>query len=156
MNSPSDRNDELQKVLALKKHEQPPSQFFERLSGSVRERIQSPEPPSDPSLRQRLGLDFDSKPVLMCAAGVGVCGLLLLGLISSRHVEPPAFPEATRLSLVPISHPNPAAVNTAATPPVEGTAVRPSSVEPVAIGANPPVRPLVAPGKESSPQAARQ
>ena len=155
MNSPSDRYDELQKVLALKKHEQPPSQFFERLSGSVRERIQSPEPAPDPSLRQRLGLDFDSKPVLMCAAGVGVCGLLLLGLISSRHVDPPAMPDATRLSLVPISQTSPATTSTTPAPPVEGGTVTRKSVEPVAVGANPSVRPLVAPAGDSGNQATR-
>jgi ABC-type multidrug transport system ATPase subunit len=29
------------------------------------------------------------RSVLVCATGVGVCGLLLLGLISAQHVEPP-------------------------------------------------------------------
>src|SRR5439155_12949455 len=53
------------------------------------DRLHSPEPPDHPAGWQRLGLDLESKPVLVCACGVLVCVLLLIGLIASLRVEPP-------------------------------------------------------------------
>jgi len=87
--------DELQRVLALKRHEQPPRRFFKGLSEKVMDRLQNPEPPPEPTLLQRLGLDFDTKPVLLCLSGLAVCGLLAFALISSRGIKapPPTTPD---------------------------------------------------------------
>ncbi len=87
MNPIPDKQDELQKMLALKRHETPSPRFFKGFSGQVIDRLHAPEPPVDQAWWQRLGLD--SKPVLVCATGTLVCGLLLVGLIASLRVQPP-------------------------------------------------------------------
>ena len=81
--------DELQRVLALKRHEQPPQKFFKGFAEKVMDRLQNPEPPPEPTLLQRLGLDWDTKPVVICLAGLAVCGLLAYCLVKSRGIEPP-------------------------------------------------------------------
>jgi len=81
--------DELQRMLALKRHEQPPRNFFPGFSQKVMDRLQNPEPPPEPTLLQRLGLDFDTKPVLICLSGLAVCGSLAFALISARSVKAP-------------------------------------------------------------------
>ena len=90
---------ELQRILALKRQEKPPQRFLENLSSTVMDRIQHPEPPPPPTFWERLGLDFDSKPVLVCVSGVAVCALLAYALISSRNVKAPPPAPATDPSL---------------------------------------------------------
>lgn len=87
MNPESDKQDELQKMLALKRHEAPSPRFFKGFSTEVIGRLHSPEPPVDQTWWQRLGLD--TRPVQVSILGVVVCGLLLAGLIASLRVEPP-------------------------------------------------------------------
>jgi hypothetical protein len=87
MSTEHDKQDELQKMLALKRHETPSPRFFKGFSHEVIDRLHAPEPPVDQPWWQRLGLD--SKPVLVCASGIGVCGLLVVGLVASLRVEPP-------------------------------------------------------------------
>lgn len=87
MNPENGNEEDLQKMLALKRHEQPPPRFFEGMSDKIIDRLHEPEPVVPPSFRQRLGLDFDSRPVWVCLCGVAVCALLVYGLISARHVE---------------------------------------------------------------------
>lgn len=146
---------ELQKMLALKRHEQPPTQFFRSLSGSVIERLQTDEPPHEQTWRQRVGLDFDAKPVLVCATGVGVCGLLLLGLISSQHIEPPAqeAPQAgpARPSFVPLPAPTPAPASPAHIVPSEKTLTRNAADDPVIVRESSPLRSLPPPGGNVQP-----
>ena len=89
MNNEHDKQDELQRVLALKRHERPPPRFFKGFSDKVIDRLHSPEPPADQTWWQRLGLDIDSKPLLVCASGIVVCGLLGVGLLASLRVERP-------------------------------------------------------------------
>lgn len=84
-----DRMDELQRMLALKRHETPPPRFFKGFSHQVINRLDAPEQPGPQTWWQRLGLEVDSKPVLVCVCGVVVCGLLLLGLIGSLRIIPP-------------------------------------------------------------------
>ncbi|MEY2407829.1 MAG: hypothetical protein QOF48_499 [Verrucomicrobiota bacterium] len=81
--------EELQRMLALKRHEQPPKRFFKGLSTAVIDRLQHPEPLPPPTFWQRLGLDFDRKPVIVCILGVTVCGLLAYALVLSRNVKGP-------------------------------------------------------------------
>jgi len=87
MNPDPEKQDELQRVLALKRHETPSPRFFKGFSGQVIDRLHAPEPPVDQAWWQRLGLD--SKPVLVSITGVVVCGLLVVGLVASMRVEPP-------------------------------------------------------------------
>lgn len=73
--------DQLRKLLALKRYEQPPPGYFQSFSSKVLARIEAAEAAGSFSWWGRLGLDF--KPALMCALGVVVCALLSLGVITS-------------------------------------------------------------------------
>lgn len=81
--------DEVQKALALKRHEQPPAPFFNRFSDEVLDRLHAPQPPEPLNWCQRLGLGEDPKPVLLCLLGLAVCGALVIGLITALNVEKP-------------------------------------------------------------------
>jgi len=111
MSTEQDKQDELQKILALKRHETPSPRFFKGFSGKVIDRLHVPETPEDQAWWQRLGLD--SKPVLVCASGIAVCALLVVGLVASLRVEPPKpAPRAPddRTHLVVVPSPNASAV----------------------------------------------
>ena len=82
-------DDEVQRMLALKRHEQPPPTFFHGFSEKVIAGIHSAGPAPKLTLRQRLSVEFYGVPIYICAAGVMVCGLLVAGLIGSVRVEPP-------------------------------------------------------------------
>jgi hypothetical protein len=75
--------DQLRKLLALKRYEQAPPGYFANFSTKVIARIESGEVAQPISWWQKLGLDFDFKPALVCGLGVVVCGLLSVGVITS-------------------------------------------------------------------------
>ena len=82
MNSQSDNFEQIRKLLALKRYEQPPPGYFDSLSARIISRIESAE--SDrPGLWERLGFAFGSKPAFVCALGVVVCGLFCIGILSA-------------------------------------------------------------------------
>src|SRR5262245_58675994 len=81
--------DELQRVLALKRHEQPPRTFFKGFAEKVMDRLQNPDPPPAPTLLQRLGLEWETKSVVICLSGLAVCGLLAYVLIRARDIKAP-------------------------------------------------------------------
>ena len=82
MNSHSDNFEQIRKLLALKRHEQPPPGYFDTLSARIINRIEAAES-VNPSLWERLGFAFGSKPAFVCALGVIVCGLLCIGVLST-------------------------------------------------------------------------
>ncbi len=82
--------EQVQRLLALKRHEQPPPRYFQEFSSKVIARLQALEAARQVTWRQRLGLDFDFKPALMGAVGVVVCGLLLVGVLSSMGSSQPS------------------------------------------------------------------
>ena len=53
MNADHDKQSELQKMLALKKHEAPPSRFSNGFSETVIDRLQHPESPGEQTFSQR-------------------------------------------------------------------------------------------------------
>jgi hypothetical protein len=79
---------EVQRILALKRHEQPPPAFFRGFSEQIIDRIQAAGPAPRPTLRQRLSMEFYGVPIYICGAGLVVCGLLVVGLIGSLRVGP--------------------------------------------------------------------
>ena len=100
--SPEQENfEELRRLLALKRHEQPPPGYFQGFSRQVIARLQANEAAAAESLFQRLlgrapwlrGLweGFEAKPLVAGAFGVGVCSLLVIGLVSSERID--ATPE---------------------------------------------------------------
>ena len=115
MNPDQDKQDELQRVLALKRHEAPPSRFFTGFSDKVINRLHTPERPEVKTWWQRIGFDPENRPVLICASGVLVCGLFGVGLIASLRIERPnavhqTFDPQNRFVVVP-------PVNVLANPP---------------------------------------
>lgn len=90
MSAPPEDFETLQKILAVKRHEQPPPRFFQDFSSKVLDRLQEPESLEATTWWQRMGLDFDLKPAFVCAWGVAVCGSMVIGIISSvNHQETP-------------------------------------------------------------------
>ena len=89
MNAEHHKEDELQKVLALKRHEAPPPRFFKGFSHQVLDRLHSPDPATPQTGWQKLRADLESKPVLVCGSAIVICGLLMLGVIASLRVDPP-------------------------------------------------------------------
>ncbi len=82
MNPQADNFEQLRKLLALKKYEQPPPGYFDQLSARILNRIESAEMGRN-TLWERLGFAFGSKPAFVCALGVVVCGLFCIGILSA-------------------------------------------------------------------------
>ena len=74
--------DGLQKILAIKRHEQPPPRYFNGFSTEVLKRLNQPVPETDSRWWQRLGLDFSPRPALAFALAVAATGLFLAGVIA--------------------------------------------------------------------------
>ena len=83
--------EDVRKLLALKKYEQPPPGYFQDFSSRIIARIEALQA-RPVTWRQRLGLDFDFKPAMVGVFGVVVCGLLLVGIFASSGVTQPSNP----------------------------------------------------------------
>lgn len=83
MNSTPENFEDLQRLLALKRYEQPPPRFFANFSNTVIARIEAQEQQDALPWWERLGLTFSLKPAFMCGFGVVTCGLLSLGILAS-------------------------------------------------------------------------
>ncbi len=89
--------EDLRRLLALKRHEQPPPGYFHQFSRQVIARIQDGEAAQSNSFLGRLlarapwlehfRSGFEPKPIVAGAFGIGVCSLLLVGLVSSERVD---------------------------------------------------------------------
>ncbi len=87
MNADQEKQSELQKMLALKRHEAPPPRFFKGFSDKVIDRLHVPEPQVGGPWWQRL--DLGSKPVLVSVSAVIVFGCLAAGMVAAMRVDPP-------------------------------------------------------------------
>jgi hypothetical protein len=108
--SPEQENfEQLRRLLALKRHEQPPPGYFNNFSRQVISRIRAGERPERESFGarffgevpwlQQLWAALEAKPVLAGVFAVAVCGLLVSGAIYSERAEPTQA--ATPLALSP-------------------------------------------------------
>src|ERR671918_747315 len=79
--------DNLRKLLALKKHEQPPPGYFNRLPGKILARIEASELASQSTWWDWLVARFDARPILACAYGFTISGLLLMGFRLSQVLQ---------------------------------------------------------------------
>ena len=79
MSQNSEEFDRLQKLLALKRREAPPPDFFNEFSHRVLARLEDTAAARQ-SWWRRLWEDFEAKPVLACACGLAVFTVLLWGL----------------------------------------------------------------------------
>src|SRR5665213_791726 len=69
----------LRKLMALKRHEQPSSEYLDQLSGSIINRIERGE--GQLSLFDRISGNFAMRPTLVYACGLTICGALGLTAI---------------------------------------------------------------------------
>jgi hypothetical protein len=118
---------QLRRLLVLKRYEQPPPGYFNRFSGNVIARIRAGEHRLEtnsvedwfaqvPWLRRFWSM-LDTKPVFAGAFGLGVCALLLAGLVySSMDSHPTIAPVTAGIHRAPSSQA--VAVSTPATPNV--------------------------------------
>jgi hypothetical protein len=89
MSTHSDPEDfeQLRKLLALKRSEVPPPGYFETLPRKVMTRVEMTELGIYSTWWEWVVARFDAKPVLACAYGFAVSGLLLLGFRLSQQFE---------------------------------------------------------------------
>src|SRR4029079_3093698 len=92
----SDNFEQLRRLLALKRHEQPPPGYFNSFSREVCARIQAGERATDSSLLGRLSDLFllqpfwgslGTQPILAGVVGIGACVFLLAGIISTEKMD---------------------------------------------------------------------
>jgi hypothetical protein len=92
MNPEQENIQALRRLLALKRHEQPPPGYFDRFSGQVIARIQTGERAPDSfwerfafegTWLQQIWAAFETKPLLAGAFGAAVCALITTGFVFS-------------------------------------------------------------------------
>jgi hypothetical protein len=101
MNMTPDHEDfhDLRRLLALKRHEQPPPGYFDRFSSEVIERIVAKQRLSERSLAERLfgpnamwlrrlTARFQASPLLAGTFGATACALLVCGIVYSESSGP--------------------------------------------------------------------
>lgn len=98
----------LQRLLKLKRYEQPPPRYFDDFSRQVIARIQAGEQGGGEGALggwlQRIWGMLEARPALPAAFGAAVCGLLVFGAVYSEQGEkmPPGFQsQFTHLSPAP-------------------------------------------------------
>ena len=79
--------EQLRKLLALKRYEVPPPGYFNSLPRKVMTRVEMTELGIYSTWWEWVVARFDAKPVLACAYGFAVSGLLLLGFKLSQQFE---------------------------------------------------------------------
>jgi len=94
MSSEPENFEALRRLLVIKRHEQPPPGYFNDFSRQVISRIRADEAAAGESFLARLlqpvqslWTSFEAKPIVAGVFGVGVCSLLVIGLISSERVD---------------------------------------------------------------------
>ena len=88
MNPQPENFERLQKLLALKRHEQPPPGYFEKLSDRIADQIALEKELGLLPWWRRLAASFEFKPAFVCAVGVVLCGLFSAGVITALQVDP--------------------------------------------------------------------
>lgn len=79
MSASPDNFESLEKLLRLKRHEQPPPRYFNEFSGRVMGRIERGD--ARLSWWERFG--FDLRPALAAGAGMVACGLIVYGVATA-------------------------------------------------------------------------
>jgi len=94
MNPEQENFDALRRLLALKRHEQPPPRFFNDFSAQVIERIRAEgmrggeASVHDIAWLRRLWTVFATKPILAGVFGAAICALLVAGIVFSETGGP--------------------------------------------------------------------
>ena len=78
--SPDNNFDSLQKVIRVKRYEQPPPRYFKEFSGRIISRIESGD--GRGSWWERFG--FDLRPAFAAGVGIVACGLVVYGVATTE------------------------------------------------------------------------
>jgi hypothetical protein len=123
MKANAEQFESLRRLLALKRHEQPPPGYFNDFSGQVIARIQAGEGREtavgverlfeEAPWLQRFWTAFETKPILAGAFGAAVCAVLLSGIgYAVYHPEPTPVAGLTASTTVsPFANAAPLAMN---------------------------------------------
>jgi hypothetical protein len=87
MSNAPENFDDLRRLLALKRHEKSPPGYFNHFSDKVIARIEAAGLVAQPRWWQRMFASVEARPVLACAYGLLIGGLLVVGLGVSQSVE---------------------------------------------------------------------
>ncbi len=85
MNPNQEKFEALRKLMALKRHEQPPREYLDELHEKIRTRIEHGE--GQLNLWDRLSANFSLRPSLAYAFGFTVCGALGLSAVYMARQE---------------------------------------------------------------------
>ena len=129
MSTGTNNFDELQRMLALKRCEHPPRQFFNKFSDSVLHNLDAPERPETMSWLQRIGVHFDVSPAVVGTLAISVCALLAGGIAFAWRASPPTSLQPLDIGSVAVGQPK-----TSAGPKGQGT-----SIDPVLAPEGPPI-----------------
>jgi hypothetical protein len=113
MNRDSEDFEAMRRLLALKRHEQPPPGYFRDFSGRVLARIEAGERGADASgLRywmQNFWALLEARPAFSGAMGAALCALLLAGMFAGApqtpvgaHSFPPVTYESAAVAQSPV------------------------------------------------------
>jgi len=103
MNSSDQENfEKLQKLLALKRYEQPPPGYFNRLPNQIMARIEAGEGQS--RFWERLIPSFTFRPAMAYGVGLAACGAVSLGVFYTSNL-PSSNTGATTASTMTTSQP---------------------------------------------------
>jgi hypothetical protein len=109
MDTENQNFEELQKLLALKRREQPPQTFFRGFPGQVAHHLHDPSPTRPLCWNERFGLDSPFRPVWFCGLGALVCGLLAAGTFYALRVPSETKEKAgAQVGAGPFQSPGPA------------------------------------------------
>src|SRR5262245_41113402 len=87
MNPSPEEFDRLRKLLTLKRREQAPPGYFNHFSDKIIARIEAEGLSGRVPWWQRLFPQLDAKPVLACAYGLVIMGLLAIGVGVSQSLD---------------------------------------------------------------------
>lgn len=93
MNNDEQQFENLKRLLALKRHEVPPPGYFNRLSGKILDRLEASELAAESTWWDWFVRRFDARPILACAYGFTISGLLLMGFRLSQVLQADASVE---------------------------------------------------------------
>ena len=115
MNQDTEQFEQLRRLLALKRHEQPPPGYYHDFSRQVILRIKAGEQGEPGNIMerffeeapwlQRIWAAFEAKPALAGAFGLAMCGLLVAGLLAvdSADVSSAGLVSAMETAPTPIT-----------------------------------------------------